>query len=397
MRGALRALLPGASVLLAAVLFLTFATDALVGEVASTYALVVGGAGLALSWVFHRSRAFIALIVLGFVDIAVMDSPDGTVALMALGTVALALLAVLGLLRDRGVGSRVGFAQLLVIGGIAGVASLFLADDERVAGFSEGVATLPLGDIVWPGYPRVTIVVALLAVMSVVYGLHRYRGAVERSLVWAVILFLVAIHPGIGSAGSALFIMASGLTITLGIVETSYAMAYRDDLTGLPGRRALMQYLDGINGTYAVAMVDIDRFKRFNDRHGHDVGDQVLQMVAKVLAGTTGGGKAYRYGGEEFTVIFPGRRSEDARPHVEELRRAVEESKFAVRSWTRPREKPEARVRAPKVAKRKVLSVTVSAGLADSEDGGSDPEVVLKKADEALYRAKEGGRNRVES
>lgn len=396
MKGALRALLPGASVLIAAVLFLTFASEARVSDVASTYGLVVGGAGLALSWVFHRSRAFISLLVLGFVDIVAVDNPDGTVVLMALGTVVLALLGVLGLLRDRGVASRVGFAQTLVIGGLAGLASLLLSDAERVADFSDRAAILPLELVVWPGYPRLTIVVAMFALTAVAYGFYRYRGAVERSLVWAVILFLVAMHPEIGSAGSALFIMATGLTITLGIVETSYAMAYRDDLTGLPGRRALMQYLDGINGTFSVAMVDIDHFKRINDRHGHDVGDQVLQLVAKRLASTTGGGKAYRYGGEEFTVIFPGRRSEDALPHVEALRRAVEESKFAVRSWTRPREKPGATARSPKVAKRKVLSVTVSAGIADTEGDVSEPEAVVKKADEAMYRAKEGGRNRVE-
>ena len=77
-----------------------------------------------------------------------------------------------------------------------------------------------------------------------------------------------------------------------------------------------MQYLDGIKGLYTIAMVDVDHFKTFNDKHGHDVGDQVLQLVASRLARSPGGGRAYRYGGEEFTLIFPGRTREQALPHL---------------------------------------------------------------------------------
>jgi diguanylate cyclase (GGDEF)-like protein len=209
---------------------------------------------------------------------------------------------------------------------------------------------------------------------------------------------MVAMHPDIGDHGSALFLMATGLTLTLGIVETSYVMAYRDELTGLPGRRALMQYLDGIQGTYAMAMVDIDHFKGFNDKHGHDVGDQVLKLVGSRLAGVKGGGKAYRFGGEEFTLIFPGRTVEDALPHVEGMRREIAEANFALRSWRRPREKPEegssAATRKAK-AIPKTLSVTVSMGLADTADGETDRDEALKRADEALFRAKRGGRNRI--
>lgn len=143
----------------------------------------------------------------------------------------------------------------------------------------------------------------------------------------------------------------------------------------------------------------MDHFKRFNDRYGHDVGDQVLKLVGSRLDRTPGGAKAYRYGGEEFALLFPGRLKEDAEPHLEHARRAVEESRFTLRSWRRPRRKPDngsqkGRRRKKRPRSRK-LSVTVSIGMADTNDNGSNAETVLREADEALYRAKKNGRNRL--
>jgi GGDEF domain-containing protein len=208
----------------------------------------------------------------------------------------------------------------------------------------------------------------------------------------------LALHSHAHSGAVNLLLLGAGLTQGLSLMETSYAMAYKDDLTGLPARRALMRDLDGMGGLYAAAMVDVDHFKRFNDRYGHDVGDQVLRMVAARLARAPGGGKAYRYGGEEFTLLYPGKNVQEALPHLREVRRSVEDATFTLRSWRRPRKKPVdpgawRGAGKPKGSRR--LSVTVSIGVADSS--GSDPstEAVLKRADRALYRAKKGGRNKV--
>jgi len=398
MRRAFRALLPGGVVLLAAVAFFFWQPVSTVEYVATTYGLVVYGAGLALAWVFHRSRAFAAMCVLGWVEIVILDEPDRVGLILALGTVVMALIGALAVMRDHGIASPVGSTQVLGAGAVAALADVVFSDPERVARFSVPVDVLPTSLASWEVYPAVTLFVAVLGFLFVAFGFHRYRGPIERSFVWSLILLMVAMHPDIGDHGSALFLMATGLTVTLGIVETSYVMAYRDELTGLPGRRALMQYLDGIQGTYAMAMVDIDHFKSFNDKHGHDVGDQVLKLVGSRLAGVKGGGKAYRFGGEEFTLIFPGRTVEDALPHVEEIRREIAEANFALRSWRRPRERPE---EGPSASRRKAkaiprtLSVTVSMGLADTADGDTDRDEALKRADDALYRAKRGGRNRI--
>jgi len=396
-KAAFRAVAPGAGVLLAAVVFMALASDRVVADTAGTYGLVVYGAGLALAWVFHRSRAFIALGALAVVDITLLGEVDRSELLIAFGTIVLLLLGVLAVLRDRGVASRVGSLQLLGAATLGAISVLVFADPERVAAFAAQPSLLPLEGEIWPGYPRITAVVAVLTLLAVSYGFYRHRGPVERSLIWCVVLLVVAMHPEAGLAGSSLFLMASGLTLTIGLVETSYVMAYRDELTGLPGRRALMQYLDGIQGTYTIAMVDVDHFKKFNDRHGHDVGDQVLQLVASRLGRAPGGAKAYRYGGEEFTLLFPGRTREEALPHLESVRESVADARFSLRSWKRPRKKPEAGGSTKKSESKqsRALSVTVSIGMADTTGKDVDPESILKKADQALYRAKKKGRNQV--
>jgi diguanylate cyclase (GGDEF)-like protein len=141
-------------------------------------------------------------------------------------------------------------------------------------------------------------------------------------------------------------------------------------------------------------VVDVDHFKKFNDTHGHDVGDQVLRMVATRLGAVAGGGRAFRYGGEEFVVLFPGKDVAESVPHLEALRAAVATAGFRKRRPGRPKRKP-ASPRANAAAVRE-LSVTVSIGAAQARAGAA-PDAVVKRADEALYRAKEGGRNRVEA
>lgn len=191
------------------------------------------------------------------------------------------------------------------------------------------------------------------------------------------------------------FMSAAGAVLLVAVLQESHRMAFRDELTGLPGRRALEEALAGLGPVYAVAMVDVDHFKRFNDTHGHDIGDQVLKLVAAHLAEVEGGGQAYRYGGEEFAVLFPGCTLAQALPRLEEVRKAIECYRMAVRGEGRPGDKEKGRKRRGEGAPEKLLSVTVSIGAAAPGARRRTPAQVLKAADEALYRAKKGGRNRV--
>src|SRR5216110_3061433 len=162
--------------------------------------------------------------------------------------------------------------------------------------------------------------------------------------------------------------------------------------TGQLGRRALNEALPRLSGQFTVAMVDVDHFKRFNDTYGHDAGDHALRLVAARLAQAAGGGTAYRYGGEEFALVFPGKGAEECLPHLEELRETVETSRFTMRRRFRPR----AKVKVDKGRKTRLqITITVSIGVAERNHRNTSPDQVVLAADKALYRAKEAGRNRV--
>ncbi|MEJ2503567.1 MAG: GGDEF domain-containing protein, partial [Gemmatimonadota bacterium] len=162
-------------------------------------------------------------------------------------------------------------------------------------------------------------------------------------------------------------------------------MALTDALTQLPNRRHFEQVLRGeldrvgrYGGRCAVAMVDVDFFKHYNDAAGHLAGDTVLREIAGVMRREVRlHDMVARFGGEEFAMIMINTSKEEAVPILERLRLDVEAHPFRQRDV-----QPSGRI-------------TVSAGLAGFPDDGASYEEVLKQADDALYRAKREGRNRV--
>jgi GGDEF domain-containing protein len=196
----------------------------------------------------------------------------------------------------------------------------------------------------------------------------------------------------------ATFVAAAAAILVVAVLQESYRLAFRDALTGLPNRRALEEQLRALEEPYTVAMVDVDHFKKFNDTHGHDIGDQVLKLVAARLAEVGGGGRAFRYGGEEFTVLFRDKRVSEALPHLEATRASVEMYKMTLRGTDRPKDREKgAKLRAATEFERtdQLLSVTVSIGAAEPGKRLKTQQEVVKGADDALYRAKERGRNQV--
>lgn len=182
------------------------------------------------------------------------------------------------------------------------------------------------------------------------------------------------------------------LMIAAAVAHEAYQMAFRDELTGLPGRRALNERMQRLGRNYVLAMSDVDHFKKFNDTHGHDVGDQVLRLVASKLSKIGGGGRAYRYGGEEFALVFAGKTLEECLPHLEVIRESIATYNIHLRNQdSRPQDDQQGRQRRAGSSASSV-SVTVSIGVADRLEQRTS-EQVLKSADEALYSAKGAGRN----
>jgi diguanylate cyclase (GGDEF)-like protein len=188
------------------------------------------------------------------------------------------------------------------------------------------------------------------------------------------------------------------LMIAAGVAHEAYQMAFRDELTGLPGRRALNERMQRLGRNYVLAMGDVDHFKKFNDTHGHDVGDQVLRLVASKLAKiTSGGGKAYRYGGEEFAIVFASKSLEECLPHLDAIREVIAGYEIQLRNPdNRPQDDQKGRQRRGAAAATSV-AVTISIGVAERLAEHRTPEEVLKAADQALYAAKGAGRNCVMS
>jgi len=185
------------------------------------------------------------------------------------------------------------------------------------------------------------------------------------------------------------------LIIIGSVIHETFYMAFRDELTGIPGRRALNERLSRLGNQYVIAMADVDHFKKFNDTHGHDVGDQVLKLVASKMRKVGGGGSAYRYGGEEFTLLFPGKTLEECLSHLEAVRRSIEEYPLRIRDkQSRPQDDERGREQRGS-GEAKTVFITVSMGVAERGVAARTPEEVIKCADQALYKAKGAGRNNV--
>ena len=357
--------------------------------------VVVFGIGLLLSAFFRRSRLFFALLVLALSQSAfawVMPRLSMDSARIVANEIAILLplnLLVLAFLRERGIISPAGRRRLAMVAlQVMSVAILCMPAVANIAA-QLNRAFIPLIFSQWSrmSQPALLAFVLAIAVMTVLL-LRRYK-AVESSLLWSVVAAFIALRASSTSHLDGVYFAAGGLAMIVALIETSYAMAYLDELTQLPSRRSLNEALLKLGETYSIAMLDVDHFKKFNDSYGHESGDQALRLVASRLAHITGGGKAYRYGGEEFAIVFPNKTSDEVFVYLDRMRRVIEQSVFTVRGADRRRKGKSGIGRGAK----KQTNVTVSIGLATTNGDKLAPAEVLRMADQALYKAKAKGRN----
>ncbi|HVY07736.1 MAG TPA: GGDEF domain-containing protein [Burkholderiales bacterium] len=413
------AALPGAVLVIAGVAALVsqrYSTSLGNIGVFGPYAVLIIGTAMAV-W-FNRGRAFIALVsmLVAFIAyrMALAPGDDGFPARAVLTAAAIfvpANILIVLSFKERGIAYFRNYRWMLL-----GLTEILLTAWIATAGRSalsgtawhEAMDHWLLRAAPTPFLGRVAIAAAL--VMAVARAWEK-RLPLDIGMVGAVIAFFLACEWANLTVVFGIFVFAAGATLLLAVLQESHRMAFRDELTGLPGRRALEEKLVALGPSYAIAMVDVDHFKKFNDTHGHDTGDQVLKLVGAKLA-EVGGGKAFRYGGEEFAVVFPDQGVEDALPHLEKLRRNIEDYRMSARTseQRRAERRPNSDRRTPsksafarqdanapplRTHRAEQLSVTVSIGVAQRTELLDTPSIVIKEADAALYRAKGGGRNRV--
>lgn len=377
------------------------------------YCALVGG--VLLAWRFHSSRIFLALLVL-FVVHQAFESFAGSIIAGRLASAGLETAVILlgldfvliSLIEERGF-SISSIAPVFLFVFVQAVVVMVLCVAAPAAAAVHG-HTHHLPAVV--SFPIETLLVLCAASILLVVRAFLTRRPVESALVWSLAALVLSLRYIEIARISTLYSACSACILGASIVENSYLLAYHDELTGLPSRRAFHDALRRLQHPYSLAVVDIDHFKRFNDTYGHDIGDQVLRLVATNLSKVTGGGHAFRCGGEEFTIVFPGKTTSEISDHLEQLRSKIESAEFRMRGADR-RQTPRGPDRRNQRARGRVskghlirqlsreapaasLSVTVSIGAADSARQSTSPESVLNAADKALYRAKSNGRNRVE-
>jgi diguanylate cyclase (GGDEF)-like protein len=400
MKRILSLLVPEPPILIGAALLVTLPSlrGAALG-LADVYPYTVLAAALLLGWRFNRSRLVFAVALLAltaYILASGVDSPRERLFFHAATILLPVNFALIALLPERGTVTTPGLVRWSIIV-VQIVAVAFLAKNfPAPATALLKTRFLPAVLSAWTPIAQPAILTFLLTGALLVAAWLGEPQTPVRGYVYALVAVLAGLSWKAAGPGQLIWLATAGLVLVVAVVEASYLMAYRDGLTDLPGRRALNEALPRLSGQFTVAMIDVDHFKLFNDRWGHDAGDHVLRMVAARLAAVEGGGKAYRYGGEEFAVLFAGRGAEECMPHLEQLREVIETSRFTLRRRFRPRKKPTAAKGGVGGRKtREQVVITVSIGVAEKNSRHTSPDQVVNAADKALYRAKEAGRNRV--
>jgi diguanylate cyclase (GGDEF)-like protein len=397
--------LPGGLVVFSTAILLYFGiSQKSLSALVHIYPYLVAVAGMLLGWRFNRSRLIFAILVLALADRGLLlfypaATGSGAASLCVGRTVynAIGFLLPLNLVfvsrvRERGILTFHGIIRLsLILLQVLGVFLICRYQKWGLAAFLD--YSLPNGHLLsWLPLSLPCLFSFGIAFLSLTLGFIRHESVIENGFFWALLSVFLAFAVGKIGPISTIYLATAGLVLVVSVIETSHSMAFRDELTGIPGRRALEEKLLQLSGNYTVAMLDIDFFKKFNDRYGHEVGDQVLRLVASKLTTVSGGGKPFRYGGEEFTIIFPGLNSRAAISYLEKLRKSVERVRFVVRGSGRSGKKLEKTKGVRGFRKR--VKVTISIGVAERNEKYTSPEQVLMAADKALYRAKKTGRNR---
>lgn len=354
--------------------------------------------GLVLSYWFNRSRVFFVIVILAMAQLALAIPGSGWAArhfspgavYSAASVLLPANLLVFSLLRERGVLTPGGSARIFFILAQALFVLWAARKGNTEAGLLDAAVFSP-GMLSFTPIPKLSILAFLITLAVLMARLILEKSPLEAWFVGVLAALAPALHFRDHHLAAPVFFWSAGIMLTAAVIQDSYRKAYMDELTGLPGRRALGEDMAKLDGKYTIAMLDIDFFKKFNDTYGHDVGDEVLRYIAAVIKNVGGGGKSFRYGGEEFTILFPGKRLDQALPHLEELRKDIARRGFTLRGKDRPRKKP-GQIR-PGSGSSKKIHITVSIGVSEKRERLGTADDVVKAADSALYRAKDQGRN----
>lgn len=332
-----------------------------------------------VSWHFNRNRFIFVIIplLLVYIGFEYFSAKKATLLFLYASLLFPIHLLIFLVLKERGLFSFWGILKIVFfVVEIGVVLFLIYYPKELIQSYFNiklfAANFYPLKDL------SIAIGIFVLFVMSALVLFGRYL-MYSTTFLSLLITFYLSLYFLKTPHATEVSLLSFAIIIFILLIRESYRLAFYDELTSLPGRRALVEDMAKLGRKYSLAMCDIDFFKKFNDTYGHDTGDEVLKMVASKFSEVSGGGKAYRYGGEEFVILFPSKDSGESFVHVDALRRRIATTPFSVRN---------------KKGTKKIF-INVSAGITQNRQKDKDPFVVMKRADDALYKAKKAGRNQV--
>ncbi len=355
--------------------------------------------GMILSWIFHHSREF-NLFLLGLIIYIALDNYIWNPALKVDVRQAYLLLVLLLpinyllniWMKERGILNQYGIHRFILLAVQLYLIAWLLQHPQPLVSevINNRFAALP--QIAKTPFSQTTILASSITAVVILIVLLRNPSHLMAGVLFSYLAMLSALHNYQNMSLATLWLCLAALIMLITIIMNAYSLAYLDELTNLPSRRALMQNITTLGKRYCIAMVDVDHFKKFNDRYGHDIGDQVLKKLANQLR-LVRGGKAFRYGGEEFTLVFANKTLEEANLLCQNLCHKVEQNPFVLRGKKRPKNRQQAKT--GKTLNNKALTITISIGLAEASSELPSVKDVIKQADNALYKAKRNGRNQV--
>jgi GGDEF domain-containing protein len=402
MRRVVALFLPGGLVTFTAVLLLRpGAVPAPVIPHIRAFSPLVLAAGVFLGWHYDQSRIVCALLVLTIADAALwwaaIGAPQsGDFALTIVGVLAVLLpvnLVAYSALNERGpLRSRCLRRLVPILAQVIAVGLLARGNWPAITvwlnhSFIAAVRTE------WTAIPLAGLAVFGLAILFLTIRCALYQDFVGVGFMWALVSAFWALHGALRGWDPTPFFAAGGWVLIGSLIGTGNRTGEYDDLTELPGWRALREALLQQGGRYALALVSVDHFSHLRSTLGRQVGDQVLRMVATQLRRISGGGTAHRFGRETFAVLFTDVPAVEAVSHLDAARRTIASYCFVLRGPGRPRNKPA--VPTPPTGPRVAVTVTVSVGMAERDCLASRPRHVIRAARQALWHAIESGRNLV--
>lgn len=378
------------------ILYWGIPVDSSLANTAYQFSYVIYGIAMLLSWWFNRSRVFFTVFVIALVQFALSDwateilaIPAYTAAIYPIVCLLLPInICIFFLLKERGIFNGWGLGRFgIILSQIIYIAVAVVANDKTLLDLFYKAA--PVDSMTLSAaFPQSAALAYGFTLLLFVFKQVKSKTQIGNAFLAVAAATMLGLYLKNETLALPVFFSAAGIVFIAAVIQDSYSMAYLDELTGLPARRALKEDLLKLSGEYTIAMVDIDFFKKFNDTYGHDTGDDVLRLVAAVLKGVEGGGKAFRYGGEEFTILFPRTKLSNALPHLEKLRAEVEKCPYQYSGKTEKTNKKKTTAKSGKT-----LFVTISIGVAEKSEKHKNTGEVIKSADTALYRAKKKGRN----